>query len=121
MNKTKRTWGYYTVLHEDGPEVKVKELTVDPGQCLSMQKHAQRAEHWFIVSGTAEVYTINRKSDFELLGIYKKHQSLHIKRNEWHQLCNPFNEPLKIVEIQYGENCVEDDIERKLDNGSDSK
>ena len=111
--KTERPWGYYRILHEDGKEVKVKELTVNPGQCLSMQKHEQRAEHWFIVEGTAEVYTVNRSSDHELMGIFHKHQSLHIKKTEWHQLCNPKNSPLKIIEIQYGNHCKEEDIERK--------
>lgn len=111
--KTERPWGYYRVLHENGKEVKVKELTVNPGQCLSMQKHEQRAEHWFISEGTAEVYTLNRSSDQELLGVFHKHQSLHIKKTEWHQLCNPSNNPLKIVEIQYGNDCKEEDIERK--------
>lgn len=111
--KTERPWGYYRVLHENGKEVKVKELTVDPGQCLSMQKHEQRAEHWFIVEGTAEIYTINRSTDQELIGIFHKHQSLHISKTQWHQLCNPGNVPLKIIEIQYGTNCVEEDIERK--------
>jgi cytidyltransferase-like protein len=111
--KTERSWGYYRVLHENDKEVKVKELTVAPGQSLSMQKHQDRAEHWFIVEGTAEVYTINRKSDHELVGVFHKHQSLHIKKTEWHQLCNPSSTPLKIVEIQYGDNCIEEDIERK--------
>ncbi len=111
--KTDRPWGYYRVLHENGKEVKVKELTVDPGRCLSMQKHEKRAEHWFIAEGTAEVYTLNRSTDAELLGIFHKHQSLHIKKSEWHQICNPSNVPLKIVEIQYGSDCVEEDIERK--------
>lgn len=111
--KTERTWGYYRVLHENNNEVKVKELTVEPGQCLSMQKHEQRSEHWFIAEGTAEVYTLNRSSDQELIGIFHRHQSLHIKRNEWHQLCNPSNTPLKIVEIQYGIDCKEEDIERR--------
>jgi D-beta-D-heptose 7-phosphate kinase/D-beta-D-heptose 1-phosphate adenosyltransferase len=111
--KTERPWGYYRVLHENGKEVKVKELTVDPGQCLSMQKHEKRAEHWFIAEGNAEVYTLNRSTDVELLGVFHKHQSLHIKKSEWHQICNPGNVPLKIVEIQYGTDCVEEDIERK--------
>lgn len=111
--KTERPWGYYRVLHENGKEVKVKELTVDPGQCLSMQRHQDRSEHWFIAEGTAEVYTINRSTDQELLGVFHKHQNLFIKKTEWHQLCNPSNEPLKIIEIQYGKNCVEEDIERK--------
>lgn len=111
--KTDRPWGYYRVIHEDGKEVKVKELTVDPGQCLSMQKHQNRAEHWFIVEGTAEIYTINKKTDQELVGVFHKHQSLHIRKTEWHQLCNPSNQPLKIIEIQYGDDCKEEDIERK--------
>ncbi len=111
--KTERPWGYYRVLHENGKEVKVKELTVDPGQCLSMQRHQDRSEHWFVAEGTAEVYTINKSTDQELVGIFHKHQSLHIKKTEWHQLCNPSNNPLKIIEIQYGKECIEEDIERK--------
>jgi cytidyltransferase-like protein len=111
--KTARPWGYYRVLHENDKEVKVKELTVDPGQCLSMQKHQNRAEHWFIAEGSAEVYTINRSTDQELVGIFHKHQNLFISKNQWHQLCNPSNNPLKIIEIQYGTECIEEDIERK--------
>lgn len=111
--KTERPWGYYRVLHEDSKHVKVKELTIEPGQSLSMQRHENRAEHWFIVEGTAEVYTVNRSSDYEFLGVFHKHQSLHINKSQWHQLSNPTNKPLKIVEIQYGDMCVEEDIERK--------
>jgi len=110
--KTERPWGYYRVLH-DVPGTKVKELTVMPGQSLSMQRHQDRAEHWHVAEGTATVYSINRKSDQELLGEFDPHTHIHINRNEWHQLCNKTDQPLKIVEIQYGENCVEDDIERK--------
>jgi D-beta-D-heptose 7-phosphate kinase/D-beta-D-heptose 1-phosphate adenosyltransferase len=111
--KTERPWGYYRVLHEQGREVKLKELTVDPGKKLSMQKHKERAEHWFVSEGTATVYTINRSTDVELLGEFKKFSHIHINRTEWHQLCNETDQPLKIIEIQYGENCVEEDIERK--------
>jgi len=111
--KTERQWGYYRVLHENGQEVKLKELTVEPGKRLSMQRHKDRAEHWFVAEGTASVYTINHSTDAELLGMFKKFDHIHIKRTEWHQLCNETDEPLKIIEIQYGENCVEEDIERK--------
>jgi D-beta-D-heptose 7-phosphate kinase/D-beta-D-heptose 1-phosphate adenosyltransferase len=111
--KTERPWGYYRVLHEQGKEVKVKELTVEPGKCLSMQRHQDRAEHWFVSEGTATVYTIDVGTDVELLGVYQKFDSLHISKTKWHQLCNETDKPLKIVEIQYGDNCVEEDIERK--------
>ena len=110
---TKREWGYYCILHKQGAGVKIKELTVDPGKCLSMQRHKDRAEHWFVADGTATVYTLNCSTDVELKGEYDKFQSLHISKTEWHQLCNEAVVPLKIIEIQYGDNCIEDDIERK--------
>lgn len=110
--KTERQWGYYRVLHENQNEVKLKELTVEPGQRLSMQKHKDRAEHWFVAEGTATVYTINRSTDAELLGIFEKFKHIHINKTEWHQLCNETEAALKIIEIQYGSNCVEEDIER---------
>ena len=111
--KTERVWGYYRVLHEQGKDVKVKELTVEPGKCLSMQRHKDRGEHWFVAEGTATVYTLNRSTDVELIGTFNKFENLHISKTEWHQLCNEGDDPLKIVEIQYGDNCIEYDIERK--------
>ena len=111
--KTERAWGYYRVLHEYGKKVKVKELTVEPGKKLSMQRHQDRAEHWFVAKGEASVYTINNATDYELRGTFKEHKSLHIGNKEWHMLANETDKPLQIVEIQYGRNCVEEDIERK--------
>ena len=46
--KTERTWGHYRVLHEVGNHVKLKELTVAPKTCLSMQRHDHRGEFWFV-------------------------------------------------------------------------
>lgn len=112
-NKTERNWGYYNVLHTQGKQVKVKELTVDPGKCLSMQQHKDRAEHWFVADGTATVYTLDVSTDVELRGVFTKFKSLHIDKQECHQLCNETDAPLKIIEIQYGDNCIEDDIIRK--------
>jgi cytidyltransferase-like protein len=111
--KTQRQWGYYRVLHE-APGVKVKELTVDPGQSLSMQRHQERAEFWLVASGEATVYTLNAATDAELRGRYTQHQYLHIGLHDWHQLVNEHTEPLKIVEIQYGTQCEESDIERRI-------
>jgi cytidyltransferase-like protein len=112
--KTERAWGYYRVLHEVGNHVKLKELTVNPKTCLSMQRHDRRAEFWFVAEGEATVYTVDPHStEYELKASPAKHQSTWIKLNEWHQLCNETNEPLKLIEIQYGDDCVEEDIERK--------
>ena len=112
--KTERTWGYYRVLHEVGSHVKLKELTVNPKTCLSMQRHEQRAEFWFVAEGEATVYTVDPHStDYDLMASPARHQHTWIQLNAWHQLCNETDEPLRLIEIQYGENCVEEDIERK--------
>jgi cytidyltransferase-like protein len=110
--KTERQWGYYRVLHEVSG-MKVKELTVNPGCSLSMQRHNLRAEYWIVSEGEA---VVNRATplNFELPpAMLDKHDQLHVAVQEWHQLTNPHDHPLKIVEIQYGEQCVEKDIERK--------
>ena len=110
--KTGRAWGYYRVLHEQGQEVKVKELTVLPKTCLSMQRHQDRAEHWFVSEGIATVYTVDQSTDMDLLGEFTRFQHIHINQHQWHKLCNETDQPLKVVEIQYGDQCIEEDIER---------
>lgn len=112
--KTDRTWGYYRVLHEVGSTVKLKELTVMPKTCLSMQRHSQRAEFWFVAQGEATVYTLDSAStDQEIKCSMTVHQHCWISTSEWHQLCNESDQPLRLIEIQYGENCVEEDIVRR--------
>jgi cytidyltransferase-like protein len=120
--RTERDWGYYRVLHEFGREVKIKELTVDPGKSLSMQRHAGRAEFWFVATGIASVYTVAYPNDAKrdvgdiLVGKFGKHDSTWIPVQDWHMLVNNESEPLTICEIQYGDNCIEEDIERVFRN-----
>ena len=104
--KTERPWGYYRVLHTDGHHTKVKELTVLPGKSLSMQSHVKRNEYWLISQGIATV-NLNRVTKNLL-----KHEDCNIKPGEWHQLSNMGTEDLKIIEIQYGTSCDENDITR---------
>ena len=111
--KTERAWGYYRVLHEVGSCTKLKELTVEPGQSLSMQKHNKRSEFWFVAQGQATVYTIDSSGKQNLIGNFDKHRSVWISRTQWHMLQNNTDQPLKLIEIQYGDQCVEEDIERK--------
>jgi len=112
--KTDRAWGYYRVLHEVGVNTKLKELTVAPKTCLSMQRHDQRQEFWFVAEGTATVYTLDERStDCEVKCQLDVHEHTFIQCREWHQLCNETDQPLKLIEIQYGDNCVEEDIERQ--------
>ena len=104
--KTERPWGYYRVLHEV-PGMKVKELTVESNQSLSMQRHEHRSEYWIVSEGSATVYW-DTYSHTKLI----KHTSEVIQKQEWHRLVNETSMPLKLIEIQYGDICTEDDIER---------
>jgi cytidyltransferase-like protein len=110
--KTERPWGYYRVLHEvDG--TKVKELTVNPGCSLSLQRHEFRHEFWHVTSGKCAVEQ-RMPGGYSLPTIeLSAHNQLSVPINDWHRIYNPFDEPCKIVEIQYGKSCIEDDIERQ--------
>lgn len=110
--KTERPWGYYRVLHEV-PGMKVKELTVNPGCSLSMQRHNHRSEYWIVSEGSAVVNSNMPGGYYLPARILAKHDKYHVPISGWHQLTNPFTEPCKVVEIQYGEQCIEEDIERK--------
>lgn len=109
--KTIRNWGWYRVL-DDKPGYKVKELVIAPGQSLSMQRHDHRAEHWYILKGECAFNTINISSDIEQLGNYKEHQTITIAKEQWHQAYNNTDLPCHILEVQYGNKCIEEDIER---------
>lgn len=110
--KTDRQWGYYRVLHEY-PNAKVKELTVDPGRSLSMQRHQHRSEYWLVTQGRARVNLGKHDSSGYQHFDLDVFDEVHIECGRWHQLTNPFDKPLQIVEIQYGDRCVEEDIERQ--------
>jgi cytidyltransferase-like protein len=109
-SKTNRPWGYYRVLHEV-PGTKVKELTIEPGQHLTMQRHWDRSEHWHVAEGACHVdfEDATQQSHTKL----KQHDQFTIRAECWHQLSNPYDAPCKIVEIQYGIVCLEEDIERR--------
>ena len=108
--KTERPWGYYRVLHEV-PGTKVKELTVEPGQSLSMQRHTCRDEYWHVTEGQCNVNII--KDGTFKTGIIREHGDMEIPVGQWHQLFNPYKAPCKLVEIQFGTRCDESDIERQ--------
>ena len=110
--KTERQWGYYRVLH-DVPGCKVKELTVEPGKSLSMQKHFKRNEYWLVSEGMCDVASMMNNGYQLPSKTLAKHNSYNISVGDWHQLSNPYDLPCRIVEIQYGSECVEEDIERK--------
>ena len=110
--KTVRDWGYYRVLHEV-PGTKVKELTIQPGQKLSMQRHRDRAEHWHVTGGRCIVNEQGNSGYAFPSRELQIHSMYSVPRSGWHQLANPFDEPCTLVEIQYGTSCTEEDIERR--------
>jgi cytidyltransferase-like protein len=110
--KTERPWGYYRVLHEV-TGTKVKELTINPGEQISLQRHFKRNEFWFVTSGNCDVISTMSNGYMLPVVVLGKHGNHHVLQGEWHQIKNPYSDPCKIVEIQYGSDCVEEDIERR--------
>jgi glycosyltransferase involved in cell wall biosynthesis len=104
-----RPWGHYENLLERNDH-KIKELIVNPGERLSLQKHQRRAEHWTVVSGKALV-TVAEK---EIL--LKPGQSVDIPTGTVHRIMNPGDTQLVIVEVQMGDYFGEDDIIRLEDD-----
>ena len=123
VQKEYRVWGWYKVLG-DFNEVKVKELVVNPSMCLSFQKHEHREEFWCVNSGVARVILAedyprgSKKVEQDLIEeksttvILHETETLVIPAGTWHQLINPSRQELSIVEVQYGEQCDEEDITR---------
>jgi cytidyltransferase-like protein len=93
--KTARPWGYYRVLHEV-PGMKVKELTVDPGCSLSMQRHTHRAEYWIVSYGACVVNSMMPGGYALPPTLLKEHLEFKVPVGEWHQLTNPYKVPCKI-------------------------
>jgi mannose-1-phosphate guanylyltransferase/mannose-6-phosphate isomerase len=103
-----RPWGYYDSV-DMGGRFQVKHISVNPGATLSLQMHHHRAEHWIVVSGTAEV-TCDDK-----VFLLTENQSTYIPMTSVHRLSNPGKIPLEIIEVQSGSYLGEDDIERLED------
>jgi mannose-1-phosphate guanylyltransferase/mannose-6-phosphate isomerase len=104
-----RPWGWYDSV-DMGPRHQVKRITVKPGASLSLQMHHHRAEHWVVVSGTAEVINGNQ------VLILSENQSTFIPLGQTHRLANPGKVPLEIIEVQSGSYLGEDDIVRLEDS-----
>ncbi|MCF5570621.1 mannose-1-phosphate guanylyltransferase/mannose-6-phosphate isomerase, partial [Pseudomonas sp. PA-3-11C] len=100
-----RPWGSYDSV-DMGGRFQVKHISVKPGACLSLQMHHHRAEHWIVVSGTAEVTCDDN------VFLLCENQSTYIPIASVHRLRNPGKIPLEIIEVQSGSYLGEDDIER---------
>lgn len=107
----KRIWGsFYNLFEKD--DIKVKELIVEPGKGMSFQKHFKRSEIWLVSSGSCLVNYSNDSPDNKKQIQLDKFDHYFVPVGKWHQITNPFNETCHLIEIQYGEECIEDDIER---------
>ncbi len=104
-----RPWGRFEVL-ADAPTHKVKRLTVQPGQRLSYQRHAHRAEHWFVVEGTGSVTLDGVESPVE------PGDAVDVALGAAHRIQNTGAVPLVFIEVQRGDSFAEDDIERLDDD-----
>ncbi len=103
--KVHRPWGWYDSI-DHGERFQVKRIMVKPGASLSLQMHHHRAEHWIVVSGTAEV------TNGDQILLISENQSTYIPLGQTHRLANPGKVPLEIIEVQSGRYLGEDDIVR---------
>lgn len=110
--KTERDWGYWRVL-DDKKTVKVKELVINPNCSLSDQHHNLRSEHWYVLDGQCQIdlETPNGRKETIVLSQHGKHI---IPVKHWHRAYNLTNKPCHILEVQYGESCIEEDILRRI-------
>ena len=106
-----RLWGSFYNLFEE-QQVKVKELIVDPGKGMSFQKHFKRSEIWMVSKGSCIVNYSKEDPDKKQSVKLNKFDHYLVPVGDWHQITNPFQEACHLIEIQYGEACIEDDIER---------
>jgi len=100
-----RPWGWYEGIDE-GDRFQVKRIMVKPGEKLSLQMHHHRAEHWIVVSGTANV------TCGEEVMLLTENQSTYIPLGTTHRLENPGKIDLHMIEVQSGTYLGEDDIVR---------
>jgi mannose-6-phosphate isomerase len=105
-----RPWGHFTVLDDEMFDHKVKRIVVNPNSRLSYQRHAQRAEHWFVVSGRATV--ILEGVEHEL----GPGDSISIGLGQAHRCENRGDVPVVFIEVQHGSYFGEDDIVRLEDD-----
>lgn len=103
-----RPWGVFESIGA-GPRYQVKRIIVNPGEKLSLQKHHHRAEHWVVVSGTAQV------TNGDKTYLVTENQSTYIPVGQIHSLENPGVIPLELIEVQSGSYLGEDDIVRLRD------
>ncbi|WP_235538072.1 mannose-1-phosphate guanylyltransferase/mannose-6-phosphate isomerase [Pelomonas sp. Root1217] len=103
--KVHRPWGWYDSI-DSGERFQVKRIMVKPGASLSLQMHHHRAEHWIVVSGTAEIVNGDKTI------LLTENQSTYIPLGQTHRLANPGKVPLEIIEVQSGSYLGEDDIVR---------
>ncbi len=103
--KVNRPWGNYLSIIEDKKWL-VKRIEINPKECISLQKHHHRSEHWIVVNGEAKV-EIDKNISF-----LKENESTYIPLGAVHRLSNPGDKQLVIIEVQSGDYLSEDDIVR---------
>ena len=106
---SRRPWGSWTMLTR-GIGYHVKEIVVNAGASLSLQRHHQRSEHWIVIEGEATVGIDGIEQ------VMSAGQSVFIPCDALHRLANEGDSPLRIVEVAAGAYLGEDDIERFDDN-----
>lgn len=110
-NYTQRDWGHWRVL-TTLKNKKIKELVIQPGQSLSMQKHTHRSEQWVVYEGQVDMST-EYNGIVDNVQLTNKSRPYTIEAGVWHKAENTGKDPAYVIEVQQGEKCIEEDIERR--------
>lgn len=108
MQQVDKPWGWYKDIIREEKYV-VKKICINPGQSISLQRHYKRNEFWLVLEGTGRVQLGALASEMG------PGQTIHIHTKEVHRATNVGSTPFIVLEMQYGEACLEEDIERLED------
>lgn len=110
-DRTERPWGFWRVLN-DKAGYKVKELVINPGCSLSDQRHKHRDEYWYVLEGSVTINLEDEEGQWRIQ-VLNEHTTYLIRQGMWHKTINEGERPAHILEIQVGQQCFEEDIERR--------
>lgn len=110
-NSEYRVWGkFHNLFHKHN--TKVKELIIYPESGISYQRHFKRSELWYVIKGSCKVKFSSTSPDKADESIIRAGEIFQVPKLSWHQIINPNKENCHIIEIQYGSETDESDIER---------
>jgi len=110
--ENERPLGRYDIIFEgevDGTKIKVKKISINPNQRLSLQSHELREEYWVFTQGQGFIHVGGSEKDVS------KGDAILIPKGTKHRV-GAYEEGLSFIEVATGEKVVEEDEIRYEDD-----